>query len=109
MNRARSALEHRATKRSLFQAGLSTAIEEALDSMSPRPGFASELLTALRGTPSFPVLIEDDESRHMSRWVLPGTVAGAVAGAAGALYFGIGRRHKRSRPAPSARHKKARS
>jgi hypothetical protein len=72
------------------------AIEEALDSMSPRPGFASELLVALRGTPAFPVLIEDDDERGMSRWVVPGTVAG-VAGAAGALLYGFGRRHKKVR------------
>jgi hypothetical protein len=96
VNRARSALEHRASKRTVFQTGLSMAIEEALDSMSPRPGFASELLVALRGTPAFPVLIEDDDERGMSRWVVPGTVAG-VAGAAGALLYGFGRRHKRGR------------
>jgi hypothetical protein len=97
VNRARSALEQRASKRTGFQTGLSMAIGEALDSMSPRPGFASELLVALRGTPAFPVLIEDDSERGMNRWVLPGTVAGAVAGAAGALLYGFGRRHKKGR------------
>jgi hypothetical protein len=97
VNRARSALEQRASKRTGFQTGLSMALEEALDSMSPRPGFASELLVALRGTPAFPVLIEDDDERGMSRWVLPGTVAGAVAGAAGAVLYGFGRRHKKTR------------
>jgi hypothetical protein len=94
VNRARSALEHRVSKRTGFQTGLSMAIAEALESMSPRPGFASELLVALRGTPAFPVLVDDDDRRGMSRWVLPGTVAGAVAGAAGALLYGFGRRHK---------------
>jgi hypothetical protein len=64
--------------------------------MSPRPGFSAELLVALRGTPAFPVPIEH-EHRGMSRWVVPGTVAGAVAGAAGALAYGFGRRHKNAR------------
>lgn len=71
---------------------LDLAVAEAVGSISPRPGFASELLVALRGTPSVPVSLETNERRR-PRWLLPGSFAGAV-GAAGVVAYGLGRMHR---------------
>jgi hypothetical protein len=71
---------------------LDIAVAEAVGSISPRPGFASELLVALRGTSSVPVGLETD-ARRRPRWLLPGSFAGAV-GAAGVVAYGIGRMHR---------------
>jgi hypothetical protein len=71
---------------------LDIAVAEAVGSISPRPGFASELLVALRGQPSVPVVLENGGQRR-SRWVLPGSFAGAV-GAAGVVAYGLGRKHR---------------
>jgi hypothetical protein len=73
---------------------LDIAVAEALGSISPRPGFASELLVALRGTPSVP--IGDNNLRRRPRWLIPGSFAGAV-GAAGVVFYGLGRRHRDTR------------
>jgi hypothetical protein len=72
---------------------LDLAVAEAVGSISPRPGFASELLVALRGTPALPVRFADDPDRRRPRWLLPGTFAGAV-GAAGVVCYELGRRHR---------------
>ena len=69
-----------------------TLLADAVDSMAPRPGYAAELLAALRGTPSPPVWFED-EGKRFPRWILPGTFAGAV-GAAGVVFYGVSRRHR---------------
>lgn len=68
------------------------AVAEAVGSISPRPGFASELLVALRGQPSVPVVLEGKARKH-PRWLLPGSFAGAV-GAAGVVAYGLGRKHR---------------
>lgn len=52
-------------------------IAEAVDSMVPRPGFASELLIALRGRPA--LAISDDESRSRVRWIVASALAGAAS------------------------------
>jgi hypothetical protein len=74
---------------------LDIAVAEAVGSVSPRPGFASELLVALRGTPSVPVAF-DTKARRRPRWLLPGSFAGAV-GAAGVVAYGLGRMHRENR------------
>jgi hypothetical protein len=71
---------------------LDIAVAEAVGSFSPRPGFASELLVALRGTSSVPAVF-DKSVRRRPRWLIPGSFAGAV-GAAGVLFYGLGRRHR---------------
>jgi hypothetical protein len=71
---------------------LDIAVAEAVGSISPRPGFASELLVALRGTPSVPIGL-DTNRRRRPRWLVPGSFAGAV-GAAGVVAYGLGRMHR---------------
>jgi hypothetical protein len=80
---------------------LDIAVAEAVGSVSPRPGFASELLVALRGTPSVPVSLETG-LRRRHRWLLPGSFAGAV-GAAGVVAYGLGRMHRDNRKKKSRR------
>lgn len=71
-------------------------VAEAIRSMGPRPGFGAELLTALRGTPSLPVVAEEEHRAWMTRGLVLGSVAGAL-GVAGAVAYGLGRRSKGTR------------
>jgi hypothetical protein len=71
-------------------------IAEAIRSMGPRPGYGAELLSALRGTPALPVLVEEESRSWQMRWIVSGTCAGVI-GAAGLVAYGLGRRHNRGR------------
>jgi hypothetical protein len=78
-------------------ATLDSALGAALSSTWPRPGFAENLLAALReaslGSPIAEV--EADAVDGHGRWLVAGTVAGAAVGAAGVAVFGVRRKLRR--------------
>jgi hypothetical protein len=73
---------------------LDAMISESVNTASPREGFAAELLMALREMPVLPVGHDPAEPTFQLRWIVPGAVAGTL-GAAGVVWFGIARRHRR--------------
>lgn len=63
-----------------------------LRSVTPRPGFAVELLAALSGQPAVvQVMTRQDHLQHV-RWVVAGAVAGVFT-AGGAVVWGL-KRHR---------------
>jgi hypothetical protein len=72
---------------------IDAVVAEALRSMGPRPGFGAELLSALRGTPALPVLVEEESKSRQLRLLITGTCAGVIG--AGIVAYGIGRRQNR--------------
>jgi hypothetical protein len=76
-------------------ASLDSAIRAALTSTWPRPGFAENLLAALRdASASQLAFIEPETPDGHGRWLFAGTLAGAV-GAAGVAVYGVRRRLRR--------------
>jgi hypothetical protein len=76
-------------------ATLDSALRAALGSTWPRPGFAENLLAALREASASPLgIIEPEVAEGHGRWLFAGTVAGAV-GAAGVAVYGVRRRLRR--------------
>ena len=69
------------------------AIDTALASYSPRPGFAGELLEALRRASAVHMYEAQAPGSSRTRWLLAGSLAG-VAGAASAAY-GVMRHQRR--------------
>ena len=55
-----------------------------LMSISPRPGFSAELLSALRHASYLPVRLAAVDHTTRAPWPLAGAVAGAAIGSAGA-------------------------
>jgi len=76
---------------------LDHAIGTALGSYSPRPGFAAELLEALRRASAVHMYETSAPGSVRTRWLLAGSLAG-VAGAASAAY-GVMRLQRRGRAA----------
>lgn len=72
---------------------IGSLIDETVNSASPREGFTTELLLALRDMPVLPV-VPDATGPSYVRWIVPGAVAGAL-GTAGALWYGLNRRGKK--------------
>jgi hypothetical protein len=72
---------------------LDLTIESTLALTGPRPGFAEELLTALRHLAVLPAL-EGVGHRRFGRWLLASTLAGFGAGVAGVTAYGLSRRRK---------------
>jgi hypothetical protein len=72
---------------------IGSLIDETVNSASPREGFTTELLLALRDMPVLPV-VPDAAGPSYVRWIVPGAVAGAL-GTAGALWYGLNRRGKK--------------
>ena len=73
---------------------LDRVVTDGVNAVSPREGFAAELLLALKEMPVLPVPNDSSDSHLQPRWILPGAVAGTL-GAVGAVWFGITLRNRR--------------
>ena len=67
-------------------------------SVSPRPGFSAELLSALRGASHPPLHLVALDHAGRGPWAMAGAVAGTALGSAGAAVFAY-RRFARGRRA----------
>ena len=74
------------------------SVAAGLMSISPRPGFPAELLSALRHTSHLPVRLAVVDRTGRGPWPLAGAVTGAAIGSAGAAVLAY-RRFARGRRA----------
>lgn len=74
---------------------IGSLIDETVNSASPREGFATELLLALKDMPVLPVVPDATSGPAHARWILPGAAVAGALGTAGALWYGLSRRSKR--------------
>lgn len=91
----------RSVEKAVSQKLVPSVVSEAVKANRPRPGFAAELLGALRDTPSLAALEEDPGPPAFDRLLVPGVIAGAICGA-GLLFIELGRRGIRVRPSTRA-------
>jgi hypothetical protein len=73
---------------------IGSLIDETVNSASPREGFATELLLALKDMPVLPV-VPDAAGPSYARWIVPGAAVAGALGTAGALWYGLSRRSRR--------------
>jgi hypothetical protein len=73
---------------------IGSLIDETVNSASPREGFATELLLALKDMPVLPV-VPDATGPSYARWIVPGAAVAGALGTAGALWYGLSRRSRR--------------
>jgi hypothetical protein len=73
---------------------IGSLIDETVKSASPREGFTTELLLALKDMPVLPVA-PDAPGPAYARWIVPGAAVAGALGTAGALWYGLSRRSKR--------------
>jgi hypothetical protein len=73
---------------------LDQALVAGLPHLNPRPGFAAELLLALRRASRSQAHVVAVEARGVNRWMVAGTMASAIA-SAGVAVIGVKRLHRR--------------
>lgn len=73
-------------------------VSEAMFSFSPRPGFAAELLVALRRAAAG-LNPAPEEAPGRERWVLASSIAGVATAASAAAVYGFRRMSRRGRAA----------
>jgi hypothetical protein len=95
----------RSVEKAVSQKLVPSVVSEAVKANRPRPGFSAELLGALRDAPSLEALNEEPGPPALDRLLVPGVIAGAICGA-GILFFELGRRGIRVKPAPRATNRR---